>query len=378
MPIKRNILLNPGPATTTDKVKMAQVVPDICPREDEFVQIMSGIRKDLLKVVNGNNKEYSTVLISGSGTAAMESSIASVVNKEKTLLILINGAYGDRMQDIAKAYSLPFKTIEYNYGESINFDEVKIFINNNSDIGYLAMVHHETTTGILNSITSFSKLGKKFNLTLILDAISSYAGLQIDLKKTPIDYLISTSNKCLQGMAGLAFVICNQQKLSSLKNVPKRSYYLDLYDSYQMAKKSNQMRFTPPVQVIYALRTAIDEFFVEGMKNRYKRYQSNMQLLRTRLNDLGFEFLLNAKDESNILLSIQEPTDMQFSFQEMHDFLYSNGITIYPGKILNKKTFRLAIIGDLHKSDIEKTILLIEKYLQKKKLINNLYTRSSI
>jgi len=366
MPIKRNILLNPGPATTTDKVKMAQVVPDICPREDEFVQIMSGIRKDLLKVVNGNNKEYSTVLISGSGTAAMESSIASVVNKEKTLLILINGAYGDRMQDIAKAYSLPFKTIEYNYGESINFDEVKIFINNNSDIGYLAMVHHETTTGILNSITSFSKLGKKFNLTLILDAISSYAGLQIDLKKTPIDYLISTSNKCLQGMAGLAFVICNQQKLSSLKNVPKRSYYLDLYDSYQMAKKSNQMRFTPPVQVIYALRTAIDEFFVEGMKNRYKRYQSNMQLLRTRLNDLGFEFLLNAKDESNILLSIQEPTDMQFSFQEMHDFLYSNGITIYPGKILNKKTFRLAIIGDLHKSDIEKTILLIEKYLQKK------------
>ena len=376
--MKRNILLNPGPATTTDTVKIAQVVPDICPRESEFVELMSGIRIDLLKVVNANHEKYTTVLIGGSGTAAMESTIASVVNNDITLLILINGVYGDRIKMIAETYSLSFKTIDYEYGEPIDFDEVKKFIYENPDIGYLAMVHHETTTGILNSIESFSRLGEEFGLTLILDAISSYAGLSIDLEKTPVDYLISTSNKCIQGMAGVAFVVCNENKLKTLKDLTKSCYYLNLYDTYYMAKKSEQMRFTPPVQVLYALRAAIDELFIEGLNNRYQRYRENMQLFRTRLKDLGFKFLLNYKDESNILLTIHEPINERFNYEEMHDYLYSNGITIYPGRLTNKKTFRLAIIGDLYKNDIEKTIICIEQYLMNKKLIGNLYNRGGI
>ena len=199
--IQRKVLLNPGPATTTDTVKMAQIVPDICPREKEFSDLMMGIMNDLLKITNGHKGEYKTVLFGGSGTAAMESVISSVIPKNKTLLILINGAYGVRMQKISETYLIPHKILEYDWGTRIDFNEVDTYLKSNSDIGYIAMVHHETTTGILNSIENFSILGKKFGHTLILDAISSYAGVPIDLIDTPIDFLMSTSNKCIQGMA---------------------------------------------------------------------------------------------------------------------------------------------------------------------------------
>ncbi|MDP7465742.1 MAG: 2-aminoethylphosphonate--pyruvate aminotransferase, partial [Candidatus Marinimicrobia bacterium] len=146
--IERKILLNPGPATTTDTVKMAQVIPDICPREKEFGELMAEIRKDLLKIVNANQEKYSTVLFGGSGTAVMESVVSSVTSKEKTLLILINGAYGDRMKKIAETYSIPYRILEYEWGKTINFSKVESYLKSNLDVGYIAMVHHETTTGI--------------------------------------------------------------------------------------------------------------------------------------------------------------------------------------------------------------------------------------
>jgi 2-aminoethylphosphonate aminotransferase len=351
--IKRKILLNPGPATTTDTVKMAQVVSDICPREKEFGELMAEIRNDLLKIINADKKNYTTVLFGGSGTAVMESVIASVIDEEKELLILINGAYGDRMRKIAETYSIPFKTLEYESDQSINFTDVNNYLKSNSDIGYIAMVHHETTTGILNSIGSFSELGKKYGHTLILDAISSYAGVPIDLETTPIDYIMSTSNKCIQGMPGLAFVIGNKSKLVQLKNLRSRSFYLSLYDQYNYMEKSDQMRFTPPVQVIYALRKAIDEYFEEGGINRYKRYKKNWQTLRNGLQKLGYKFLLDPKDESHILLTVVEPNNQNFNYTKLHDYLYHRGLTIYPGKSNDKNTFRVSSMGAINYVDID-------------------------
>ena len=354
--IERKILLNPGPATTTDTVKMAQVIPDICPREKEFSELMAGIRNDLLKIINVDKKKYTTVLFGGSGTAVMESVIASVVNQEKTLLILKNGAYGDRMQKIAKTYSIPFTTLEYEWGKPINLSEVDSYLKSNLEIGYIAMVHHETTTGILNSINSFSELGKKHGHTLILDAISSYAGVPIDLERIPIDYLMSTSNKCIQGMAGLAFVICKKTELEHLKEIPNRSFYLSLYDQYNYMEKTGQMRFTPPVQTIYALRQAIDEYFDEGSLNRYNRYTENWKRLREGLQKLGFNLLLDPENESHILLTVVEPKNPEYNFDKIHNLLYDKGFTIYPGKLGKKKTFRLANMGAINSIDIDRFI----------------------
>ena len=214
------------------------------------------------------------------------------------------------------------------------------------------MVHRETTTGIINSIENFSELGKKYGHSLILDAISSYAGVPIDLETTPIDYLISTSNKCIQGMAGLAFVISSKSELVRLKDIPPRSFYLSLYDQYDYIEKTGQMRFTPPVQIIYALRQAIDEYFEEGKESRYNRYTENWQTLRSGLKQLGFKLLLNPEDESHILLTVIEPDNPKYDFDKMHDLLYEKGFTIYPGKVGGQRTFRLANMGAINPTDI--------------------------
>ena len=359
--IERKILLNPGPATTTDTVKMAQVVPDICPREEEFSELMAGIRDDLLKIVNVDKKKYTTVLFGGSGTAVMESVIASVVNQEKTLLILKNGAYGDRMQKIVETYSIPFTTLEYEWGKPINFSEVDSYLKSNLEIGYIAMVHHETTSGILNSIENFSELGKNYGHTLILDAISSYAGISIDLKKTPIDFLMSTSNKCIQGMAGLAFSICKKSELKHLKDIPNRSFYLSLYDQYNYMEKTGQMRFTPPVQTIYALRQAIDELQRETVASRYSRYSQSWRTLIDGMDKLGFQQYVPFDYQSKLICTFYEPDN--FDFNDFHNFLYDRNITIYPGKVLNENTFRIGTIGDINSNDIEYLLKCIKEYL---------------
>ena len=356
--IERKILLNPGPATTTDTVKMAQVLPDICPREKEFQNIMAGIRHDLVEIVGETEDKYAAVLFGGSGTAGMEAVLSSVISSDKHVLILINGAYGKRMKQIAEIYDISNIALEYDSGTALDLNQVENLIIENSDIEYIAMVHHETTTGILNPLEKIYELGKKYNKVLIIDAISSYAGIPIDLKATPIDFLMSTSNKCIQGMAGLAFIICKKSKLDSIRNIPPHSFYLSLYEQYIYMEKTGQMRFTPPVQTIYALRQAIDEFFEEGGLNRYKRYTDNWRRLRKGLIRLGFKLLLDSKDESHILLTVIEPDNYNFNFNKMHDLLLERNFTIYPGKIKFKNTFRLANMGAINTTDID--MFLIE------------------
>ena len=372
--VDRKLLFNPGPATTTDSVKLAQVVSDICPRESEFKKLTANIRSDLLKIIYAKDDEYMTVMFCGSGTSIMESVISSVVNYEEQLLIIINGAYGKRMQNIAELHSIDSVIIEFKHWEPIDFKKVELLLEQNKKIGTIAMVHHETTSGILNSIKEFSNLCCKFNKISILDAISSYAGLNINIQNTPIDFLLSTSNKCIQGMPGISFSICNKKKLESLSLIKPRSYYLSLYDEYINVDKNGESRFTPPVQVLYALRRAIDEYFNEGAQNRFIRYQNNMKLLRQGLRSLGFHFLVDKKHESGILLTIKEPTNSNYNFQAMHDFLYDRGITVYPGKIMHNNTFRLAVIGDLKKKDIQKFLMELKSYLIKSSVYENLYT----
>lgn len=359
--ISRKILLNPGPATTTQTVKEAMVVEDICPREKEFGKMLDSIKDDLVKVVHGEETHHA-VLFTASGTGGLEAAITSAVPKGKKLLVAENGAYGTRMVKIAETFGIEVVRYQIDYGNYPNISHIETLLTNNKDVSHLAVVHHETTTGMLNPVQEICDLAHRFQVEVIVDCMSSYAGIPIDIKKWNAEYFISSSNKCIQGMPGLVFVIFKKDLLEKIKDT-KRSFYFNIYNQFNGFEKTGQMQFTPPVQVAYALRTAIDEYFTETEAGRWNRYKENYNTLYNGLASLGFEFLLPDNQQSKILLAIKEPAFPKYSFEAMHDYLYDRGFTIYPGKGAKEATFRLSVLGDLHKKDIEAFLLCLGEYL---------------
>lgn len=364
MSIKRNILLTPGPTTTTDSVKYAQVVPDICPREEEFGAVIKRVQSDLVRIAQGN-EGYTTVLFSGSGTSVMDACINSIVPPKQKIAIVNNGAYGERMVNIAKAYNIPYIEINFEWDEAPDPDQVRLILEKNRNVSCLAAVHHETTTGQLNPIGELGAIAKDNGCVFLVDAISSFAGIPFDIKSYGIDFMLSTSNKCIQGLPGVAFVICRKASLEDIKEYPPRSFYLNLYQQYAFLEKTGQMQFTPPVQTIYALRCAIDEYFDEGGENRYGRYVRNWQIVSKGLKELGFRLLLKDSQQSHLLTTVLEPEDPNYNFHKMHDMLYERGFTIYPGKMGGANTFRIANIGDIEEHDINKFLKVMETVLNK-------------
>ena len=359
--MERKILLNPGPATTTDSVKQAQIVPDICPREKEFQDLMTSIRKDLVKIAGGD-KNYTTILFAGSGTAAMEATLCSVVPEEKYALIIANGIYGLRFGSIACANGIPDVRIVSPFGRAIELDRIKNMFETGLTAGGAFVTHHETTTGILNPINEIGEIVKEHNSPYVIDTISSFGGVPLSIKKCKADFIMSTSNKCLQGMAGVSFVIAKKDALEETR-FNMRSVYLDLYNQYKYLEEHGQMLFTSPVQSMYALRQAIDELFEEGLENRQERYKQNHQILVKGMKDRGFKlFLTQQVEHSNILETFYEPKN--FNFKKFHDKLYEKGFTVYPGKLTKEKTFRLSVMGDLHKEDIENFLIAVDEVMK--------------
>ena len=361
--IKRNILLNPGPGTTTDSVKMAMVVSDICPREQEFTEIVRRIRIDLVQIAGGDNN-FTAILFSGSGTAVVDAVINSVVPPKGKLAVIVNGAYGERMFRIAQAYGIPCVVIGFTFGTRIDAGQVRKILEEDKEISCLAIVHHETTTGILNQVQEIGEICKANGRVFIVDAISSYAGIPLNVRECGIDFMLSTSNKCIQGMAGIAFVVAGKAALEEIKVYPKRSFYLDLYSQFSGLETTGQFQFTPPVQVVYALREAIRDFFAEGAEGRQKRYAENYAVLKAGLHEIGFRFLLRTEDESGILMTVLEPDDERYDFSRMHDYLYEAGFTIYPGKLSQSRTFRLAVMGDIYPDDIREFLSRLKDFIR--------------
>jgi len=369
MDIKRNILLNPGPATTSDTVKLAQVVPDICPREKEFGDVMEFVSKELTNFV-GSNDKYTTILFGGSGTASVEAILSSVVD-DGTVIIINNGAYGKRMCEIAEIYNLNYIELKSSPIEEINLNKLEeIITSHNSDsirsdktpISHIAVIHHETTTGILNDIKAIGNICEKYEIDMIVDAMSSFAGIPIYMDEMNIKYLASSSNKCIQGMAGISFVIANKESLETTKNIKPRNLYLNIYKQYSYFKDNYQMRFTPPVQVLYALKQAIIEAKEETIENRYARYKASCKILWDGLDKLKLKKLVNEKASSMLLTSIIEPQIEGYCFNDLHDYLYNKGFTIYPGKVSSKNTFRIANIGQIYPENMNKFIEILEEY----------------
>jgi 2-aminoethylphosphonate-pyruvate transaminase len=361
MNVKRNILLNPGPCTTSDEVKHAMIVPDICPREEEFCLLMDSIKQDLPKVVNGGD-DYTSTLFASSGTGGVEASITSAVPRDGKILIIDNGAYGARMVEIAQRYNINHIVYKIPYGDFPDVREIeKILLNEKPTT--IAVVDHETTTGMRNPVQELCNVAHQNGAEIIVDCMSSFAGVPIDLRKWQAEYIISSSNKCIEGMAGVCFVIFKKSLLEKIKH-HARSFYFDLYAQYQGFHNTGQMQFTPPVQIIYALRKAIDLFFVETAQGRINRYSENYKVLTDEVKKMGFQFLLKDEYQSGLLLAIKEPENQEYDFQQMHDYMYERGVTIYPGKGAKEKTFRLSVLGNLYPKDILLAMDILRSYLK--------------
>lgn len=349
--MSRMILLNPGPANTTETVKRAMTRPDICPREAEFGELLVRVRDGLTRVVT-DSSAYTTVMFTGSGTAAVEAAIASAVPADGRLLVIDNGAYGARMAAIAQSYGIAHDVEKYGVGDLPDLDRVAARFKQQR-YTQLAVVHHETSTGMLNPIAELTALAKRHDAEVIVDAMSSYAGIPIDVQALGIDFLASSSNKCIQGMAGLGFVICQRDRLARMHHVAGRSYYLSMAGQHRFLEHNGQMQFTPPVQILYALEQALAEFFEEGgVSARHRRYVQNWEALDSGVRALGFRRLLPEAILSRILTAYIEPDHPNYTFDAMHDRLYTKGFTIYPGKGAQQDTFRLANMGAVDAADM--------------------------
>lgn len=349
---ERKILLNPGPATTADEVKFAMVVPDICPREREFCDIMQGIKEDLPKVVNGG-EDYTSVLFASSGTGGIEAAVTSAIPADGKILVIDNGAYGARMAAIPDAFRIPNVKYRLAYGDYPDLGVIEQYLKDDPAITHIGIIDHETTTGMRNPVQGICDLARRYGKQTIVDCMSSFAGLPIDLQKWQADYIVSSSNKCIQGMAGLSFVIFKKSLLPELKaNRNLRSFYFDIYSQFDGFQSTGQMSFTPPVQVVYALRKAMDMFFEETAEGRISRYRRNYEILRDGLLGLGFGLLLDEEYQSGLLVAVKEPDDPAYGFDTLHDYMYARGYTIYPGKGAKERTFRLSVLGDLYEGDI--------------------------
>lgn len=364
VPVQRKILLNPGPATTTDTVKMAQVVPDICPREQEFCEVIQRIRDKLLRVAHGD-ATHEAVLIAGSGTSALDACLSSILSDTAGILVISNGAYGQRIAEICRVYYRAEQVHEVRGSDQARPDlaQVTATLDQHPAITHLAVVHHETTTGLLNPLEEIYALCAARGIAIVVDAVSSFAGIPMDLRKTPYDYVIATANKCIQAMAGLAFVIARRDRLESIKHYTPRNYSLSLYQQFASVRTSGQMRFTPPVQVAYALDRALDEYFIEGGAARYQRYTDCWTTLIDGLRTLGLTPLLPVELHSKLLTAIAEPSIPGFDYGHLHDWLYERHITIYPGKGGITPNFRIANIGEIDRRDIEFVLDRLGEYL---------------
>lgn len=359
--IPRNILLNPGPGTTSQAIKEALLVADICPREEVFGQLMKDICQGLLQI-SGGEDTHEVSLFAASGTGAMESTLISALAEDDEVLIITNGAYGLRMEQICECYGIPYDTA-FSFGDYPEPTQIKKVLSSGR-YTFLAMPHHETSTGMMNPLEEIALVCKELGVKLIVDAMSSFGAYPIDLKHISIDYLFSSSNKCLQGMPGLSFVLFKKDRLEDLRS-NQRAFYLDLYSQWQNLHQKKQMRFTPPVQICYALKAAIEETQLEGLENRWRRYQDNWQILFDGFRSLGFQNYLPDQYQSKILLALDLNSKPDLNFNALHDYLYKRQITIYPGVIPECNTFRVAVIGDLYPTDMQWVLKNIVEYFTK-------------
>ncbi|MEE0740899.1 MAG: 2-aminoethylphosphonate--pyruvate transaminase [Emergencia sp.] len=356
-------LLTPGPLTTTDTVKQEMLV-DRCTWDDDYKAVTLDIRRQLLELAHVTEPEYTSVLMQGSGTFGVESVFTSVIGNDDKVLICSNGAYGLRITDICQHAGVPYIHYAEDYDKIPDAEHIAKLLQEDPAITHVAMVHSETTSGILNDIEAVGKVAKAAGKTFIVDAMSSFGGVDIPVAEWGIDFLVSSANKCIQGVPGFSFIICRRDKLLASEG-KARSLSLDLFDQWKTMEKDGKWRFTSPTHVVLAFAKALEELNSEGgISARHKRYADNNRLLIEEMEKLGFAAYVDAAYQGPIITTFFYPEGVSFKFADFYNYVKERGYAIYPGKLTERDTFRIGNIGEIYTEDIKKLTNIISQYLK--------------
>ncbi len=353
------LLFTPGPLTTSATVKEA-MLRDLGSRDREFIGVVRAIRERLLAIGGAaHGGDYECVLMQGSGTFAIESVISSAIPHNSRLLVLVNGAYGRRIVEMARIHAIEIDVLETPENQKISPRAVAEHLAAAAGITHVAVIHCETTTGIVNPVEEIGAVVAGAGAVFIVDAMSSFGAIPIDLNKGRIDFLISSANKCIEGVPGFGFVLARREALLGAKG-QARTLSLDLHAQWAGLERDGQFRFTPPTHALLAYHQALMEHEAEGgVSGRAARYARNHEILAEGMAALGFEPYLSREDQSYIITTYRYPAASWFSFQELYSRLSELGFVIYPGKLSQEACFRIGTIGQLCAKDIENLLAAI-------------------
>ena len=362
------LLLTPGPLTTSAAVKQA-MVHDWGSRDAEFIRINKMVLDSIVQLA-GAEGTHVTVPMQGSGTFAVEAMITTFVPKSGKLLVLINGAYGQRARKIAEIAGRAVATHETPEDTPPDLAAIETLLAGDKAITHVFAVHCETTSGILNPILEIAALVARQGRRLLVDSMSAFGAIEIDARKVQYDALAASSNKCLEGVPGLGFVVCRKDALAQCKG-NATTLVLDLHDQAEGFAKTGQYRFTPPIHVIVALGKAIEEHAAEGgVAGRGGRYRSNAKILLDGMRGMGFRTLLPDALQAPIIITFHMPTDPRFVFQRFYDGLKDRGYVIYPGKLTVADSFRMGCIGRLNAEHMNGALAAVREVLDEMRVSN--------
>lgn len=361
------LLLTPGPLSTTSSVREAMQT-DYSTWDVDYNQRVVEIRRRLVQLAS-TSPGYTAVLMQGSGTFAVEATLGSVIPPKGKLLLIENGAYGARMGQIADCLKIPRVTLSYSETQAPDLDQIRTALAEDQSLTHVAMVHCETTTGMLNPAAEVGQIVAEAGRDYILDAMSSFGGIPMSMESFHVDYLISSANKCIQGVPGFGFVIADQSKLEQTAGYA-RSLSLDLFDQWhEMEHKGGKWRYTSPTHVVCAFQQALNELDAEGgVSARHARYTENQTTLVREIEQRGLRTLLPRELQSPVITSFYYPEFPGFSFSQLYDELKRRGYVIYPGKISQAETFRIGNIGHVFPEDLRQLVAQIEQVLNEMQL----------
>ena len=363
---KDKLLFSPGPLTTSATVKGA-MLRDLGSLDSEFLTIVRNIRMRLLDLGPYPREDFECILMQGSGTFVVESVISSAIPYDGKLLVLVNGAYGRRIAQIARVHGIALEVFEVAENKKFTAVLVDEYLASTSGITHVAVVHCETTSGMLNQVEEIGHVVYAAGASYFVDAMSSFGAVPIDMVGSHIDFLVSSANKCIEGVPGFGFVLANRRALTSAKG-NARTLSLDLYDQWASMEANGHFRFTPPIHIILAFEQALNELDEEGgVSARGERYRQNHVVLCRGMKALGFEIYLADADQSFIITSFRYPSNPAFQFADFYERLW----TIYPGKLSYESCFRIGTIGRISPSDIEALLSAISRVLQEMGVCSN-------
>ena len=348
------ILLNPGPVNVSPRVTAAMSRGDLCHREPEFQQLLDSVRTKLVRALAPDG-DWVAVPLTGSGTLALEAGVTSVVSSGRRMLVVVNGVYGERILEMAQTHGIATVVVRSDWGRPPDLAAIENALRADPGIEVVALVHHETTTGLLNPVEAVGRITRAHGRVLFVDAISGLAGDTLRLEEWGVGVCVGVANKCIQGIPGIGFVLAKRSEMTRMAEIPPRSVYMHLPRHFA-AHEKHTVPFTAAVQVLYALDEALDELLEEGVDARVARYGRAAAQLRAGFERLGLTLMLPPELRSNSITTLSLPPGL--TYQQLHDRVRKDGFVIYEGQgQLSTQVFRVANMGALSEDDFARFLL---------------------